>query len=410
MGKIAVGHLWHFYQPPWQTDYWISRISEECYAPVTEWLLRNPEFRVAVNINNSLVRHFERLSLSGIIDNLGSAADAGTVEFTGSSAYHALLPTLLSSHSGGEGEVRRQIELNEEGNRKVFGTSWNPAGFFPPEAAFSAELAKTIKAAGYRFAITDAVIFDSANPGKSIPHSEVGTVEGLPVFFRSGWSNEFTISRPGRKDYNLSRYVSDLKRATEGWFNGKGGHLSLAYDVETIGHHIRPYRERLDEYAGAFEASGIRPEHFSRILEEFPGRPELRTNPGSWSTTKEDIAAGNPFPLWDSPRNPVHSALKEATAVAIESVHRSAASRALAPEEYLSARDKLDRGLQSCKEWWANPPGQYSPANIRAGAGLLFGAIRDAGAALSGEAGKYREIAEACSRKLEEAIGKLGGG
>jgi len=406
--KVAVAHLWHFYQPPWQTDYWVKRIAEECYLPVSEWLAKNPDFKVGVNINNSLVQHFQRLGLGKVIDNLGSAADSGAVEFTGSSAYHALLSSLLS-HEGGREEVRRQIELNERGNQKAFGSSWKPKGFFPPELAFSEELAEEILNAGYLYSLADSASFDSANPGKAIPHKDVGVVRGLPVFFRSGWSNEFSMARPSRKEYDLSRYARDLGNAARAWFNGDGGHIDIGYDVETIGHHIIPYRERLDEYRDSLVKEGIVPAHFSEILESFPTRTDVKILPASWSTSGEQALSGNYFPLWTAPGNPVHAVLKDLTGKAIGAVHK-AGREAGNLTEYSDARDALDQGLQSCKEWWANPPGLYNKDNVRSGADFLFKAIGKSGDALegAGKANKYGEESAELSRKLEQALVQFG--
>ena len=118
-------HLYHLYQPPHQSDDWIFLIADQCYRPLSRWLAQN-NFPVAINISYSLIKHLRRLRLEDIIENLGEAAEKGTIEFTGSAAYHPILPLLLS-HKGGESEVKRQIELNDRLNREVFGNVWKPA-------------------------------------------------------------------------------------------------------------------------------------------------------------------------------------------------------------------------------------------------------------------------------------------
>src|SRR3990167_644022 len=84
--------LWHFYQPPGkEQEEWVRIISKQCYSPFTEWLAKdNSDFRVVVNINYSLVEHLIGLRLEKIIENLGTAAERGKIEFTGSAAYHPI--------------------------------------------------------------------------------------------------------------------------------------------------------------------------------------------------------------------------------------------------------------------------------------------------------------------------------
>lgn len=362
---LTVATLWHWYQPPWQSDFWVERIARECYLPVSRWLssqgAQSGSFRAAINIPYSLVEHLSRLHLTEILDNLGCAAERGVVEFTGCAAYHALLPTLLEQPYGRD-EARRQIELNDAGNSKVFGELWQPKGFFPPEMAFSPELAGLLAERGCSWTLADAACYDSLNPG-SIPHADLGTVAGLPIFFRSGWSNEFTMAGPGRGTYDAASFVARLDAGARQWFGDAGGYLCLAYDVETIGHHIHQYTTRtLDDYVQACAERSVALGHFSALADRLQRR-EVRISPGSWSTSLDDSAAGEYFPLWQHSQNAVHRVLAEMTAFAISAVHEGA------PDE--EARRSLDQGLHSCKEWWANRCGRWQPDAVRSGFSLL---------------------------------------
>lgn len=371
MAQLAT--LWHWYQPPWQSDYGIERIAAECYRPVSSWLAENPSFPVAVNINASLVEHLQRLGLDDVLENLGRAAEQGSVEFVGSAAYHALLPALLK-HPHGEDEVRRQIELNDACNSAVFGSLWKPRGFFPPEMAFSPDLALTVRRMGFEWAIADAVCYDAIN-NDTIPRSDIGLVNSLPVFFRSGWSNELSLARPGRGQYDAGSYIAGLAQGARSWFGNSFGYVAVGYDVETFGHHISQYDTSfLDSYLVACEDAGIVPVHFSTLLNTLPQR-DVAILPGSWSTSLQDIGEGNYFPLWDNPSNPVHAALKNMTRIAICTVAEAEKSGSL-PE----ARQLLDRGLHSCKEWWADRQGRWNPAIVLEGFSLLERAALLAGA------------------------------
>ncbi len=362
---LTVATLWHWYQPPWQSDFWVERIARECYLPVSRWLssqgAQSDSFHAAINIPFSLTEHLSRLHLTEVMDNLGCAAESGVVEFTGCAAYHALLPGLLSQPYGRD-EARRQIDLNDQGNRSVFGELWQPRGFFPPEMAFSQELAALLAESGFSWTMADSVCYDSRN-SDTIPHNDLGTVSALPVFFRSGWSNEFSMARPGRSDYDARRYVSDLASSCSSWFGDTPGYFCLAYDVETIGHHIHQYTTRtLDDYVQACAERSVTLGHFSALADRLQRR-EVSVSSGSWSTSLNDIAQGEHFPLWQHSQNAVHRVLAEMTSLAISAVHEGI------PDD--EARRSLDKGLHSCKEWWANRCGKWNPDAVRSGFSLL---------------------------------------
>src|SRR3989344_4500023 len=102
--------------------------------------------------------------------------------------------------------------------------------------AFSPEIASIIKEMGYEWTITDAPLYDAVNQGTSIPYKQIGRVNGLPVFFRSNeWSNEFSQVRPNSGDYDVAKYVTDLRNNIDfEWFKAHKGYVVLAYDGETI--------------------------------------------------------------------------------------------------------------------------------------------------------------------------------
>lgn len=358
--NINQAKLWPFHQPSYQTDDWILLISNQCYSPLSRWLAEDKEqqFPVAVSITHSLVRHLQRLHLDDIIENLGIAAEKGNIEFTGTAAYHAILPELLE-YKGGISEVKRQISLNHAGNEKAFGKVWQPKGFFLPEMAFSPELAPIIKSMGYDWTVADAPLFDAVN-SVSIPYEKIPKVNGLAVFLRSNdWSNELTQRMPQRNDFDVANYARRMQaNVGNGWFRGKKGFIVLAYDAETLGHHVRQYdANALNEYAKTCRELGIKKVLPSELLEFF-GTIDIEIMPGSWSTSVEDIKAGEYFPLWAHSKNPVHNEFKKLTAYAISSVYKAEGvvdGNTQARDLYRHSRVSLDESVQSCIRWWANP-------------------------------------------------------
>ncbi|MEM3513625.1 MAG: polysaccharide deacetylase family protein, partial [Thermoplasmata archaeon] len=133
----------HIYQPPVQSAYWVKRIANECYLPVLKLLSENPEIRITINISGVLLEHFERLEMHEIFELIDKIKANRNVEFTGSAAYHPILPMLP------EEEAMRQIALNEWILEKIGGIK-KPDGFFLPEMCFSQAVAEILEKMGYR--------------------------------------------------------------------------------------------------------------------------------------------------------------------------------------------------------------------------------------------------------------------
>nr|VFJ93152.1 MAG: Glycosyl hydrolase family 57 [Candidatus Kentron sp. H]VFJ94038.1 MAG: Glycosyl hydrolase family 57 [Candidatus Kentron sp. H]VFK00702.1 MAG: Glycosyl hydrolase family 57 [Candidatus Kentron sp. H] len=71
------------------------------------------------------------MSLPRLLANTRAAHEQGNLELTTNGAYHPIFPLLP------RGEVIRQLELNEEGIRRLLTDKFQPNGVFPPEMTFS---------------------------------------------------------------------------------------------------------------------------------------------------------------------------------------------------------------------------------------------------------------------------------
>ena len=112
------------YQPWWQHPGILEKIANESYRPLIRGLLKEPKTKITININSVLTEMLFEHGYRDVIDNLKLLVEMGRVELTGSAKFHAFLP-LLPDH-----EILRQIQLNEETNRRYFGEFYNPKGFF----------------------------------------------------------------------------------------------------------------------------------------------------------------------------------------------------------------------------------------------------------------------------------------
>jgi alpha-amylase/alpha-mannosidase (GH57 family) len=287
MSEIYVSLLLHFYQPPWQFRDVLERICDECYRPFIDYF-RKYKPPITLNMNYSLLEVLRRDKLEDVVEGFKNVGNQ--VDVTNSAAYHIIIPLILALQNG-EHIVRDQIKLNKKGLEDLGIT---PRGFFPPEMAIDENSLAFIDGV---WAIADSVCYDAVN-SDTIPYNYVGLVKDKPIIFRSrNWSNELTLAMPSRNDYDIKGYVSRLKEGLEKWFKGDG-YVVLAFDGETLGHHVKQYRNFLEQFFNILADSKIEAKTISDIMNIFQERREVRIAPGSWSTEIEQIKKGIYYPLW----------------------------------------------------------------------------------------------------------------
>ena len=141
----TIAFFLHAYQPPLpiQTLPILKRIIDNCYTPVTQLLLENPDVRLTLNINASLT---EMLVEHGpkVIENLLLLVESNQIEFLESAAYHPLLPLIPEKYQ------RLHIQLNREINAKHLGSHYKPTGFFPPDLAIDHKLLHLLTDSGFK--------------------------------------------------------------------------------------------------------------------------------------------------------------------------------------------------------------------------------------------------------------------
>ena len=168
---------------------------------------------------------------------------------------------------------------------------------------------------------------------------------------------------------------------------GEDIYVITAMDAETFGHHIKHWeRLFLEEVYEALEppepvTGGVRQlqlladEHrdiiafqervearevevvtISQLLNIFPGGSSIEPKPSSWSTTGDDLAAGNPYPLWNDPNNQIHRLQWEHMNICIVYLTSWLRCLDLEASKYYAdiARGLLDQALHSDQFWWAS--------------------------------------------------------
>lgn len=354
---IYIGFLLHQYQPPNQIPFVLEQIIEECYKPLFTLLRDHPMARFTVNMNWSLTEQLLRHGHQNLLEILYGAYKSGKIEFTGSAAYHAILPLIPDE------ERERQIELHLDRHHKLW-EGYSPRGFFPPEMAYGPEILPKIKEKNFQWLITDDIPYSCVH--KEAPFNYIPQVEGIGIFLRSSyWSNLISFGKTSDgKKLPGNQVAAMMEEQLSKWFHGENGYVIIAMDSETFGHHnpgyIEPFFVPFLEYLKN-KSHKMRLIHLSEIFSRFP-KLERDVPPGSWSTSAEDFWNGNFFPLWKNKNNQAHHLLWQLTELALEGVD--------------NLRDRMDRSLNSCTFWWAAvDPSKASPITI-SGIDMLLDVIK----------------------------------
>jgi hypothetical protein len=162
-------------------------------------------------------------------------------------------------------------------------------------------------------------------------------------------------------------------------------YVVTAMDAETFGHHIQGWEkmflakvyDELDpdtenmkdlkqtkilanQHAallGNEEASTqIQMVTISELLDLFPIGKVIKPRASSWSTTTDDIAHDNPYPLWQDKDNEIHRLQWEHLDLCIKLVNKAieCADNDENRQSAEIARRLLDRAEHSCQMWWAS--------------------------------------------------------
>jgi len=341
-----IGLLLHFYQPPTQDPEIVKRIDLECYRPLFQLLL-DTGVPVTINMNYSLTEQLAEFAP----ETLKIVSKLSEQTFTSSGAFHPIFPLIP------EDEVRRQLLLNDLGNKKLIGEGYSPIGAFPPELAVNMKTIKLIGKLGYSWTVTDDVpwVFEHSEvPSKWIP-----SVDGTGVFLRSNfWSNLISF-HGGSGDEMVARMIDDLHE----WSGEEDSYVILAMDGETFGHHrpgaiesfLTPFFNQLKKEENITISS------LETIFNEFPKR-ESFIPAGSWSTVPSDLKTEEPFPLWNHSLNENHITYWKLLNFVLQNVRKSSNT---------DVATSVDKMLYSCPMWWASP-GRESFSQVRRGILLII--------------------------------------
>ena len=368
---IYWAQLLHFYQPPTQIPSMLRKICEESYRPLIDVFNDYPYARATINFNGVLTDMLNDCGHKHIIDGYRHLVARGQLEMTGSAMYHPILPLIP------EEERIRQIRINTGVNRRLFGGIYNPKGFFPPEMCYSPEIIPPIIQSGFEWIILGGIACPDEWPIDVLYQTEQNG-NNLVVFFRDDvLSNKISF-----QDLGPGEFIEHLMQQ-----KGERTHTYVvtAMDAETFGHHIQdwertflgavyneldPSMETQEDFKqtkvlanqhtvllnNADVINQIQMVTLSELLGLFPVKKIVHPKPSSWSTTADDIAADNPYPLWQDKNNEIHRLQWEHLSICIKLVKKALECADNEESKHFAAiaRRLLDRAEHSCQMWWAS--------------------------------------------------------
>ena len=359
----------HFYQPANIEREKLFEASEKSYAYLFSTLEKNPDAKFTANISGCLIERWsEDPALKPFIERAKKLAQKGQLEITGTAAYHPILPLVMAE------EAEHQIKEHEAIIRKFFGPGIRLKGFFMPELAYGSSIAKLVKKLGYEWIIVDEISCDLRKENIPLTALETDSIDNLNFIDKNSGLRVILRNRQFSKEYVPTALLKALNPKN----TDVQDPIITATDAELYGlRHI----DRKKELATVISVRGVKTETVSQYLDK-----NKRKNPVtislkdcSWESSPEELMAGNPYSLWNSPKNQIQSKLWQFADLAQSIFYRYKDNK-----NAHWARWHLVRGLASCTFWWASSrdlsdvfgPVAWSPAEVDKGLNELLSSIR----------------------------------
>ncbi|MDP3947881.1 MAG: hypothetical protein Q8Q41_04310, partial [bacterium] len=257
--------------------------------------------------------------------------------------------------------------------RRLLGNSFAPRGFFPPELCYSQDIVAPIQQTGHQWIILSGVACPVAWPISTIYEIEFQG-KRLAVLFR----DDIVSNKISFRSMTGAEFLDHLRlEYLLGLAGQRDTYIITAMDGETFGHHIKNWeREFLAKVYQELEPGkqpGIKMVTLSELVDIFPRGQTIQPKLSSWSTSKEDIEAGNSYPLWRDPNNQIHQLQWKYLGVCLEVTKQALiwADNTTSKDHAAIAREFMDRALHSDQFWWANSKPRWDINLVHKG--LLFG-------------------------------------
>ncbi|MHA1200672.1 MAG: polysaccharide deacetylase family protein [Candidatus Heimdallarchaeaceae archaeon] len=320
--KVPVTFILHAYQPITQRIEILERIVNNCYIPFFENLSKKPNVRITLNITGCLLEVLAT-KYPYVLELIEKCISSGQIEIMGSAFYHPLLPLISIENQKYEIGKQKEIIQNILGMKSTV--------FFPPELAVSEEILSQISDKGY----TTVIVPENINSEPFGCSYILESGKSIQLIKRNKeLSNKISFNHYNR---NISHCVIDL----EIQHRQTNRPIIMAMDMETFGEHMAEYYFYFFNLADRIETMTL-----SSCLNRFPLEAVSDVFiPSSWSTTKADIEAFVPYPLWNHPYNSVH----QLQHTHLRLLHQI--KRFLLDGDWI---DEYHAAYYSCQFWWAS--------------------------------------------------------
>ncbi|PIT90011.1 hypothetical protein COU23_00870 [Candidatus Kuenenbacteria bacterium CG10_big_fil_rev_8_21_14_0_10_36_11] len=347
----------HFYQPPNSSVQEVQKITTECYQPWADFLDCRRDLHVTINFTACLAQALAQIGQQKLLNRFAKAAARGQIEFFDSAAFHPILPLMPKD------EINRQICINRDINQKLFGHAYQPQGFYLPEMAYDYGTAQIIKKHGYQYIILDQIAFDGTLSTKIDGQLKYKIKNiGLGVIFR-------------QRAMSRSLVPQTIEQQIIGKEKNEEQNLITATDGELYGHH---YLDWLPIYERLLARKSIRTMTIAEYWQKLSAEKTVAPKKCSWESTQAELKKGQPYILWQNPKNKIQKYLWQLTYLALDLVNGRPND-----SNHYAARLHLERGLASCTFWWASKKDfqlfsaiAWHPEMVEKGARDLLNAIR----------------------------------
>lgn len=350
----------HLYQPITQSPDILEAVANQSYRPLFSGFKKISGLKINLNISAALSELLIRYKYYDVIEDIIELAKRKKIEFTESAKYHAFLPLLP------EEEIERQIKLNYESNKKIFGSAiYKPIGFFSPEMAYSFKVAKIAKKLGYQWMIADEI--SAAGKAGNVKYNcvyEIAELDNFKIFFRERKTSNLIMSAVVRNAESLKETIAPSLETKR--------YLLTAMDGETFGHH-RPGLEKL--LFEILESPNFKKIFISEIPQYFPKRKEVSPVEATWASSEEDIEKKEQFLSWNDPDNEIHTLQWAFFDFVLSKIKKLEVDELETPEGK-TARENMDIAEASDHFWWASAKPWWSIEMIEQGAWQLLCTIQ----------------------------------
>ncbi len=346
----------HIYQPPTLDKELLVKITKGSYSNIVRVLKQNKKHKITLNITGCLTEYLNQVGFTKLIKDISSLVKAGQVELVGTAAFHPLLPLLPTK------EVERQIAVNNDINRHYFGSAYKPKGFYLPEMAYSQDVARAIKRAGFEWIILDEIALGGKINNHHLNYTKKYSIKniGLNVIFRNRKISKTFVPKEIRRILKQGKRPEVVVTATDG---------------ELYGHK---YLDREEIFNQVLKNKELKTATISEFFKEKRKEEKVDLVDCSWESTPGELQNKIAYSLWKHPKNKMHEKLWQLANLAIKLNYDN-----LKDPNHFASRLHMEKGLASCTFWWASGKDfkmfddpAWSPEEVEKGALELLRSVR----------------------------------